>query len=183
MSEPTPTGVEIRLASLAEAPAIAAIYAHHVLHGTGTFEETPPDAAEMAARMAVVLQAGLPWVVAEMGGRLLGYASARPYNLRSGYRFCVEDSVFVAPQAGGRGVGRLLLQAVIDACITLGRSQMVAVIGDSDNLASIRLHQALGFQHCGALRQLGFKHQRWLDVVLMQRPLASVPDGLRDVTA
>ncbi len=129
----------------------------------------------MTARMAVVADAGLPWFVAEAGGLLLGYACARPYNPRSGYRFCVEDSVFIAPEAAGRGLGRTLLAKVIDACTALGRTQMVAVIGDSGNAASIRLHAALGFHHVGVLKHLGCKHGRWLDVVLMQRALAAAP--------
>ena len=145
--------------------------------GFGTFEETPPDAAEMAARMLEVADAGLPWLVAEGEGGVLGYACARTYNTRSGYRFCVEDSVFVAAEACGRSVGRTLLSAVVEACTQLGRTQMIAVIGDSGNLASIRLHQALGFQPGGLLRQLGFKHGRWLDVVLMQRALAPSSPG------
>ena len=165
--------VELRPATLADAPAVAALYGHHVLHGLGTFEEVPPDAADMASRMAAVFDAGLPWLVADIGGRVAGYACARPYNPRSGYRFSVEDSVFVAPDACGRGLGRRLLEAVIDACTTLGRTQMVAVIGDSGNRASIHLHAALGFAEVGVLRELGFKHGRWLDVVLMQRALAT----------
>ena len=166
--------VDLRPATPPDAPAVAAIYGHHVLHGLGTFEEVPPDIADMAARMAAVLDAGLPWLVAETGGNVVGYACARPYNPRSGYRFCVEDSVFVAADACGMGLGRRLLAALVEACTTLGRTQMVAVIGDSGNLASIRLHAALGFVHVGVLRKLGFKNGRWLDVVLMQRALASV---------
>ncbi len=164
---------EIRLATVSDTAAITDIYGHHVLHGLGTFEEAPPDRAEMAARMAVVTEAGLPWFVAESGGDILGYACARPYNLRSGYRFCAEDSVFVASEACGRGVGRALLGAVIETCTALGRTQLVAVIGDSGNLASLRLHAALGFRHAGALKDIGFKKGRWLDVVLMQRALAA----------
>ncbi|WP_174299621.1 GNAT family N-acetyltransferase [Caulobacter sp. S45] len=173
MDEATARRVEVRPATLADAAAVAAIYGHHVLHGVGTFEETPPDSAEMAARMAAVAEAGLPWFVAEAGDHVLGYACVRPYNPRSGYRFCVEDSVFVAAEACSRGLGRQLLSTVIEACTVLGRTQMVAVIGDSGNHASIRLHRALGFQHVGVLKQLGFKNGRWLDVVLMQRALAA----------
>ena len=173
MDEATAKRVEIRPSMPADAAAIAAIYGHHILHGVGTFEEAPPNAAEMALRMSAVHEAGLPWFVAEAGDRVLGYACARLYNPRSGYRFCVEDSVFVAPEASGRGLGRHLLATVIDACTILGRTQMVAVIGDSGNDASIRLHRALGFQHVGVLRQFGFKNGRWLDVVLMQRALAA----------
>ncbi len=171
-----PRRIEIRPATLADAGAVAAIYAHHVLHGVGTFDETAPGAGEMAARLAVVAEAGLPWFVAQAGDEILGYACARPYNPRSGYRFCVEDSVFVAPGAGGRGLGRRLLTAVIDACTALGRTQMVAVIGDSGNQASIRLHAALGFRHAGVLSRIGFKAGRWLDVVLMQRELAEASE-------
>ncbi len=171
-----PRRIEIRPATPADAGAIAAIYGHHVLHGVGTFDETPPGAEEMAARMAAVAETGLPWFVAQVGDEILGYACARPYNPRSGYRFCVEDSVFVAPGACGRGLGRQLLTAVIDACTALGRTRMVAVIGDSGNQASIRLHAALGFQHVGILSRIGFKAERWLDVVLMQRELAG-PSG------
>ncbi len=172
MGELNLTRIEIRQAHHADTPAIAAIYGHHVLNGMGTFEEVPPDADEIAARMAVVAQAGLPWLVAEGDEGLLGYACARPYNLRSGYRFCVEDSVFVAAEACNQGLGRRLLQAVIDDSIALGRTQMVAVIGDSGNAASIHLHEALGFHPAGVLKALGFKKGRWLDVVLMQRTLA-----------
>ena len=165
----------IRPASPDDAAALAALYGHHVLAGVGTFEEAPPDAGEMAGRMAAVAQARLPWLVAEAEGRLLGYACARPYIARSGYRFTCEDSVFVAPEAVGQRVGRRLLEAVIAACIAQGRTQMLALIGDSGNAASIRLHESLGFQPAGLLREVGFKHGRWLDVVLMQRALAPPP--------
>ena len=165
----------LRPASPDDAAALAALYGHHVLHGVGTFEETPPDAGEMAGRMAAVAQARLPWFVAEAEGRLLGYACARPYIGRSGYRFTCEDSVFVAPEAVGQRLGRRLLAAVIAASIEQGRTQMLALIGDSGNLASLRLHESLGFQPAGVLKQVGFKHGRWLDVVLMQRALAPTP--------
>ena len=167
--------VRIRSAAPGDLAAITAIYGAHVLGGVGTFDEFPPDNAEMAARMAVVAAAGLPWRVAEAGGEVIGYACARPYNPRSGYRYCCEDSVFVAPDDCGRGVGRRLLETLAADCSALGRTQMVAVIGDSGNLASIRLHAGLGFRHVGVLRELGFKHGRWLDVVLMQRALVAPP--------
>ncbi len=173
MDEAKDRRIEIRPATRADAAAIAAIYGHHVLHGVGTFDETPPKAAEMATRMAMVAEAGLPWFVAEAEERVLGYACARPYNPRSGYRFCVEDSIFIAPEACGCGLGRQLLTTVIDACSALGRTQMIAVIGDSGNQASIRLHEALGFHQVGVLKQIGFKTGQWLDVVLMQRSLAA----------
>ncbi len=171
MDAPNAGEVEIRPATRNDAAAVAGIYGHHVLHGLGTFEEVPPDSAEMAARMALVADAGLPWFVAEIDDAIAGYACARPYNPRSGYRFSVEDSVFVAPHACGIGLGRRLLEAVIEACTALGRTQMVAVIGDSGNLASIRLHAGLGFRYAGLLQQIGFKADRWLDVLLMQRAL------------
>jgi phosphinothricin acetyltransferase len=160
-----------RPAALADAAAVAAIYAHHVLHGFGTFEEVPPSQAEMASRVSAVQAAGHPWLVIEDGGEVAGYAYASQFRPRSGYRFAVEDSVYVAPKAQGRGHGRRLLQAVIDTCAAQGRRQMTAAVGDSANLASIRLHQALGFETVGVLPGLGFKQGRWLDVVFLQRAL------------
>lgn len=162
----------IRPATFGDAGVMAEIYGHDVANGTGTFEEIAPDAAEMAARLETVLARGLPWVVAQNdAGRVLGYAYAAPYRLRSAYRYTAEDSVYVAPDARGRGVGRAALEAVIDACQALGMRQLVAVIGDSANAGSIGLHRALGFEPCGALPAVGFKHGRWLDVVLMQKAL------------
>jgi L-amino acid N-acyltransferase YncA len=170
----------IRAATPADAPAIAAIYGHHVLHGLGTFEEEPPSAAEMGARLAAVRDAGLPYLVAVLEGRVVGFAYAAPFRPRAAYRHTVEDSIYIAPEAVGRGVGRALLNAVIDACERLGKRQMVAVIGDSGNVASLGLHAALGFTHKGVGRSLGFKHGRWVDIVWMQRALndgdASAPD-------
>ena len=171
----TGTDIAIRAAAPGDLEAITAIYGAHVLGGVGTFDETPPGSAEMAGRMAVVAAAGLPWRVAEAGAEVVGYACARPYNPRSGYRYCCEDSVFVAPKACGAGVGRRLLETLVEDCTEAGRTQMVAVIGDSGNLASIRLHASAGFHHVGVLQALGFKHGRWLDVVLMQRALAAAP--------
>lgn len=166
--------LHIRPASPEDAPALAGIYGWHVLHGLGTFEETPPDAAEMAARLAAVMDAGLPWRVAEAGGHMVGYACARPYIARSGYRHTCEDSVFVAPEAQGAGVGRRLLAEIIALCSGPGgRRQMLALIGDSANTASIRLHTGLGFRPAGRLDSVGHKHGHWLDVVLMQRALGS----------
>jgi phosphinothricin acetyltransferase len=163
--------------------AIAAIYRHHVLNGLASFEEVPPDAAELARRRADIVARGLPHLVASAGApnneRVLGYAYAGPYRPRSAYRFSVEDSVYIAPDALRRGVGRALLGAVIEACTEAGYRQMVAVIGDSGHEASIGLHAALGFTHAGALQAIGFKFGRWVDSVLMQRALgpgaASLP--------
>jgi phosphinothricin acetyltransferase len=151
--------------------AIAAIYAHHVLHGLASFEETPPAAAEIARRRAAIVGQGLPYLVAEEGGRILGYCYAGPFRPRSAYRYTLEDSVYVAADAVGRGIGRDLLAAVIAHAGELGYRQMVAVIGGSETLPSIGLHRALGFAHCGVLPAIGFKFGRWVDVVLMQRAL------------
>jgi phosphinothricin acetyltransferase len=161
----------IRAAQAADAEALAAIYGHHVLHGFGTFEETPPSADEMAERLAGVTRYGLPYLAAEEDGRVLGYAYAAPFRARQAYRYTAEDSVYIAPEAVGRGVGRAVLSAVIAACEAAGLRQLVAVIGDSGNAASIGLHRALGFEHLGVGKSFGFKHGRWVDVVWMQKPL------------
>jgi phosphinothricin acetyltransferase len=152
-------------------PAITAIYAHNVLHGTGTFELEPPDEAEMGRRREDVLGKGLPWLVAERGGQVLGYAYANHFRPRRAYRFCVEDSIYLHPDARGQGVGRLLLAELIGQCEARGARQMLAVIGDAQNAGSIGVHRALGFEHTGVLKAAGWKFDRWLDVVLMQRSL------------
>lgn len=126
----------------------------------------------MARRRQAVIAAGLPYLVAELDGRIAGYAYASPFRPRPAYAATVENSVYVANWAQRRGVGRALLSALIDACVAAGKRQMIAVIGDSGNVASIGLHQAMGFSHVGTLQEVGFKHGRWLDVVLMQRPLS-----------
>ena len=162
----------VRDATPDDAQAIAAIYGHDAVHGTGTFEEAAPTAAEMVSRLTAVQARGMPWVVAEDdNGRVLGFAYAAPYRPRAAYRYTAEDSVYVAPDAQGRGVGRAVLQRIVDECEALGLRQLVAVIGDSANEGSAALHRALGFQPVGALPDAGFKHGRWLDVVLMQKPL------------
>lgn len=170
MTDPSPV---IRPATPADLPAVRAIYADAVLSGCASFELEPPDAAEMAARYDKILSAGLPWLVAEVDGRVLGYAYAGPYRPRPAYRFTVENSVYVAPDAKGRGLGRRLLDELIAAVAALGYRQMIAVIGDSANAASIALHAAAGFDRAGLLRSVGWKHGRWLDSVLMQRDLGS----------
>jgi L-amino acid N-acyltransferase YncA len=154
-----------------DVPAVQAIYAHAVIHGLATFEYDPPDAAEVARRRASVVALGLPYLVSEMDGRVVAYAYAGPYRPRIGYRYSLENSIYVAPDMAGRGIGRPLLRALIDGCEPLGYRQMVAVIGDSANHASIGLHVACGFAKVGLLRSVGFKHGRWVDSVLMQRPL------------
>ena len=161
----------IRAATADDAEAMAAIYGHHVLHGFGTFETVPPDAGWMDGRRRDVQGFGLPFLVAEEAGRVLGYAYAGPFRPRPGYRFTVEDSVYVAPDAIGKGVGRAVLTPVLAACEVLGLRQVVAVIGDSQNAASIGLHKSLGFEHAGIGKSFGFKHGRWVDIVWMQRSL------------
>jgi phosphinothricin acetyltransferase len=163
--------MRVRAATPEDATAIQAIYAHHVLHGLGTFEETPPDLEEIAARMAAITADGLPWLVVEDGGAIAAYTYASLFRPRAAYRFTVEDSVYVAPTAIGRGCGRVALAALISACEALGKRRMAAVIGDSGNAASIGLHRALGFEPAGVLHDMGFKHGRWVDVVLMERVL------------
>ena len=161
----------IRDARPDDAPALAAIYGHHVSHGLGTFEEVPPDAAEMETRRLAVVGRGLPYLVAETQGKILGFAYAGPFRMRAAYRYTVEDSVYVAPDAVGQGVGKAVLEAVLLSCQALGLRQVVAVIGDSDNAASIALHRALGFQPAGVGKGFGYKHGRWVDIVWMQKPL------------
>ncbi len=163
----------IRPVGTADVTAVAAIYAHHVLRGTGTFEEVPPSEAALAERIGRIAAFGLPYLVIQpgVGERLTGFAYAAPFRPRAAYRFTVEDSVYVAPEAGGHGVGKALLGAVIAACEAQGLRQMIAVIGDAGNAASIGLHRALGFVPAGVCRSVGFKHGRWLDTVWMQRSL------------
>jgi L-amino acid N-acyltransferase YncA len=168
---PKTTGVLIRASTEADVPAIQAVYATAVLHGTGTFETEVPDTSEMARRRTEVLGRGLPWLVAESGGRVLGYAYANYFRPRMAYRFCLEDSIYLAPDAQGQGLGRLLLAELMARCEAAGARQMLAVIGDAENKGSIALHSALGFAHTGVLKSSGWKFGRWLDVVLMQRQL------------
>ena len=150
---------------------VTAIYAHHVRYGLASFELDPPDAAEMARRHAEVTALGLPYLVAEVAGEVAGYAYATLYRTRPAYRFTVEDSVYIDHAHAGRGIGSVLLRALIAACETRGCRQMVAVIGDSANLPSIRLHEKFGFARTGLLPAVGWKFNRWVDSVLMQRAL------------
>jgi L-amino acid N-acyltransferase YncA len=161
----------VRAATADDAEALAAIYGHHVLTGFGTFEEEPPSPAEMESRRAAITGRGLPYLVAEDDGRVLGFAYAGPFRPRQAYRYTLEDSVYIAPEAIGKGVGRAVLSAVIAACEALGIRQLVAVIGDSGNAASIGLHRSLGFTDAGVGRSFGFKHGRWVDIVWMQKSL------------
>ena len=161
----------IRASEQRDLAAISAIYAHHVLHGLASFEIDPPDAAEMARRREQVLAQGLPHLVAELDGRVAGYAYAALFRARPAYRFTVEDSIYVEAGAVGRGAGRLLLERLVAECTRAGYRQMIAVIGDSDNAASIGLHAACGFKPAGSLRYVGYKFGRWVDSVMMQREL------------
>lgn len=161
----------IRSSTDADVPALTAIYRHAVDHGTGTFELDAPDEAEMTRRRQEVLGRQLPWLVAERDGAVLGYAYANYFRPRMAYRFCLEDSVYLAPEAQGQGVGKLLLAELIARCEAAGARQMVAVIGDSANQGSVGLHRALGFADMGVMKAAGWKFERWLDVVFMQRSL------------
>ncbi len=161
----------IRPSSDDDIPAITALYAHHVRTGTASFEEIPPDEAEMARRRAGIGAQGLPYLVAESGGRLAGYAYAGLYRTRSAYRFTLENSVYVDAAMARRGVGRALMIPLIEACEAAGYRRMIAVIGDSANQGSIGLHSACGFRPVGVMPAVGFKFGRWIDSVLMERPL------------
>ncbi len=163
----------IRPSERADVPAITAIYRWNVLHGTGTFEIDPPDEAEIARRRDDVLAKGWPWLVVESGGAVAGYAYANWFRPRPAYRYCVEDSVYLAEGAQRRGLGRLLLAELIARCEAAGARQMLAVIGDSANLGSIGVHRTLGFEHTGTMKAAGWKFGRWLDVVVMQKALGS----------
>jgi L-amino acid N-acyltransferase YncA len=161
--------------------AITAIYAHHVRYGLASFEVVPPDVNEMTRRRSEVLARGLPYLVAETDGKLVGYAYAAPYRERPAYRFVLEDSLYIHPEYTGRGIGRTLLGLLIEACARAGYRQLIAVIGDSGNAASIGLHATCGFVRTGLLPSVGFKFGRWVDSVLMQREMGegdrSLPDA------
>ncbi len=161
----------IRPSQDADLPAITAIYAHSVLHETASWEYEPPDQAEISRRRAAILAQGFPHLVAEHEGKVVGYTSASSYRARIGYRFTVEDSVYVLHELKGQGIGKKLLTALIAECKERGYKQMIAVIGDSENTGSIRLHEACGFTHAALFKSIGFKFERWLDSVQMQRPL------------
>jgi len=163
----------LRPAGAADAAAIQEIYKHYCLHGHATFEEEPPSVEQIAARMAAVQARDLPFVVAEIGGVVRGYAYASAFRERAAYRYTAEDSVYVDPAFVGQGLGRTLLGAVIDACEAKGVRQLLALIGGSDNAGSIALHHAFGFQPVGTMTEVGFKHGCWVDVVVMQLALKS----------
>jgi L-amino acid N-acyltransferase YncA len=159
-------------------PAITAIYSHHVLNGTGTFETTPPTEQDMAARRSDVLAKELPFLVAEEDGRILGFAYCNWFKPRPAYRYSAEDSIYMADGARGRGAGKQLLAALADQAQAAGVRKLIAVIGDSANHGSVRVHEAIGFSHVGVLKSCGWKFGKWLDVVMMEKPL-----GLGDTTS
>ena len=161
----------IRASQAGDMPAITAIYGHHVLHGTGTFETEPPDLAEMTQRRLDVLAKGLPYLVAEGDGRILGYAYCTWFKPRPAYRFSAEDSVYIAHDAKSQGLGRALLAELCAQAEKAGIRKLIAVIGDSNNLGSVGVHRAVGFTPVGVLKACGWKFDQWLDVVLMEKPL------------
>jgi L-amino acid N-acyltransferase YncA len=165
------TALMIRPSADGDVARVTAIYAYHVRHGVASFEDVPPAAAEIARRRSDILGRGLPYLVAEHAGSVIGYAYASPYRTRAGYRFTLEDSIYVDAAEVGRGIGRALLGDLIERCSALGYRQMIAVIGGSDTWPSIRLHEALGFTRAGVLPAVGFKFGGWVDTILMQRAL------------
>jgi phosphinothricin acetyltransferase len=168
MNEP-----RIRPAAATDIPSITRIYADAVREGTGTFEIEPPDEAEMAQRHQAMVTDDLPYLVVEHAGAVAGYSYAGRYHVRPAYRWTLENSVYVAPRFQRLGLGRLLMHRLLVEAETRGYRQMLALVGDQSNVASIALHASFGFRRIGTLQAVGFKHGRWLDVVLMQRPLGS----------
>jgi L-amino acid N-acyltransferase YncA len=165
--------VSIRDLGEADLAGMQRLYAYHVLHGLATFEEVPPSTAELAIRRKAILECGLPYLAADIDGELVGYAYASPYRPRSAYRCTIEDSIYVAHPLRGYGIGSGLLRALLARCESGPWRQMLAVIGDSGNTASVALHRRLGFRTVGTFTSVGFKLGRWVDTVLMQRPLGA----------
>jgi L-amino acid N-acyltransferase YncA len=165
--------VQVRAATVEDVPAIHSIYSYHVLRGLASFEEAAPPLEEMRRRFDEVCSRRLPYLAADFGGVLAGYGYCAPYRSRSAYRYALEDSVYVRHGSEGRGVGSALLRALIERCEALGYRNIIAVIGDSANAASINLHASFGYLRVGTLRSAGFKFGRWVDSVLMQRPLGA----------
>ncbi|HYG46160.1 MAG TPA: GNAT family N-acetyltransferase [Bordetella sp.] len=171
MPASTSASLTVRDSTVADMPAIQAIYAHHVLHGTASFELEPPTLDDMRSRREAVLAQHMPYLVAELNGELVGYAYCTPYRPRPAYRHTVEDSVYVKPGKAGHGIGGRLLAALVERCTAGGWRQMLAVVGDSRNAASLALHASQGFHPAGTLRSVGHKFGQWRDTVLMQRAL------------
>jgi L-amino acid N-acyltransferase YncA len=163
--------ITLRPSSDADLPAITAIYGHHVAHGTGTFETTPPTQEDMAARRADVLAKGLPYLVAEKDGKVLGFAYCQWFKPRPAYRFSAEDSVYLDPEAAGQRIGNRLLTELAKQAEAAGVRKLIAVIGDSENVRSIGVHRAVGFRHVGTIESCGWKFGRWLDIVLMEKSI------------
>lgn len=163
--------ITLRDVTASDMGAIQQIYAHHVLHGAASFEEIPPEIAEMQNRFAALKARNMPYIAAVEDGKILGYAYAGPYRPRSAYRYTVEDSIYLLPEAAGKGLGKLLLSEILARCTTQGFRQMIAIIGDSGNAGSINLHRSLGFTMIGTFPAIGFKFGRWIDSVLMQKSL------------
>jgi L-amino acid N-acyltransferase YncA len=170
--------MDIREARDDDVPDLQAIYAHHVLHGTGTFEEEPPPVEEMAARFHEVVDRGFVWLVAVDATGVLGFGYYAPFRERSAYRFTVEDSIYVREDVRGQGVGKALVARLIELATAAGLRQMIAVIGDAENIGSIGVHATLGFHMVGTMKSTGIKFGRWLDVVTMQRPLGKGDSNL-----
>jgi len=168
--------LNLRPSTDADVPAITAIYAHHVLHGTGTFETTAPTEAEMAVRRTDVIAKGLPYLVADNDGRVLGFAYCQWFKPRPAYRFSAEDSIYLDPEAGGQRIGNKLLTELCKQAEAAGIRKLIAVIGDSGNVRSIGVHRAVGFRHVGTIESCGWKFGQWLDIVLMER---SIGEGSR----
>ncbi len=173
--------MHIRRATLSDIADMTTIYEHAVRYGTGSYELDPPDGAELTRRFNHTTANGFPWFIAEEDGVVLGYAYASPFRTRPAYRWLIEDSVYVAPEAKGKGIGKALLQSLLKECEKLGFHQMVAVIGDGKgNKGSVALHDSLGFKHCGTIEGSGFKHGSWVDTVFMQIALNGGHDSLPD---
>jgi phosphinothricin acetyltransferase len=165
--------VTVRSATEADVAAITAVYRPAVLTGTASFELAPPDEAEMLRRFKAITDGGYPYFVAEVDGRVAGYAYANAYRTRPAYRFTVENSVYLAPDMQGKGIGRALLSRLVDECTAKGFRLMIAIIGDSAQYASIALHRRQGFTFCGTIHSVGYKFDRWLDSVIMELPLGA----------
>jgi len=174
--------LQTRAALEGDVGALTALYRHYVLTHTSTFEIEPPDQAEMTERLRKVLGARLPYLIAERDGQLVGYCYATPYRPRAAYRYTVENSVYVAPDCVGLGIGRTLLAELLMICRTSGYREVIAIIGDSANTPSIALHRGAGFTHVGTLTNVGFKFDRWLDTVIMQKSLQQISTGARGNT-
>lgn len=161
----------VRNAHVQDIPALAEIYAHHVLHGFGTFDAVPPTVQEFEAKWTAIVALGLPFLVAEADGTIAGYAYASQFRPRPGYRYTIEDSVYIRDDQRGCGIGGALMGPLLARCEAIGARQVLAVIGDSLNAGSIGLHRKFGFDHAGTVRGAGFKHGRWVDIVMMQKAM------------